>query len=94
MVQPRDDGGVEDGYARADGLCRVVKQRLQVGHAREPEAGDALHGAVDDQVRSPLWIFYQSSFCGVYSIVTFPAAHCSHSVHGDRANTIHTAETW
>ena len=52
VVQPRDDGGVEDGDARADGLRRVVKQSLQVRHAREPEAGNALHSTVDDQVRA------------------------------------------
>ena len=52
VVETRHDGLVEDGDARADGLGRVIEERLEVGVGREAEARHSLLGAVDDEERS------------------------------------------
>ena len=50
MVQAVDGRVGERGEAGVDGCGWVVKHGVEVRFAREPEAGEALHCAVQDEI--------------------------------------------
>ena len=52
VIQPRNDGRVEDGDALFDGQCGVVEEGREVGIIRKAETGDSLLSTVDDKERS------------------------------------------